>query len=343
MMKSFARPFAIAVLAACGLWADAACAQDHTVTLRYSNMFPPDDPLSTVAEEWGKEVERRTGGAVRVKYYPASTLTSPGQTYESVVKGVVDVGNALMGYSKGRFPLMAGLWETPLEFPDGLTSTRITNATYEKFKPKELDNVKVMYFNAGPEPALHTVKKPLHKLSDLEGLRIRSMDANAKILSSLGATAIGMPQGEVYDALSKGMVEGVASVYSNLRSFKTADVLKYALDLNGMAFTGTFVVAMNRQKWDSIPAASQKIIEQINREWIDRHGRVHDAVEQAGRQYAVARGLVVTRLAPEEQAKWNARAQPLFDEYIASTKQKGLPGDELIRFAREQLQQSRKP
>lgn len=312
-------------------------AQEASITLRYSNMFPSSDPLSIVAEDWGKEVEKRTEGAVRVKYYPASTLTPPSQTYESVVKGVVDVGNALMGYSKGRFPLMAGLWENPFEYPDGLTSTRICNAAYDKFKPKELDNVKVMYFNAGPEAALLTVKKPLVALDDLKGLRIRSLDANARILSFFGATTIAMPQPEVYDALSKGMVDGVASVYSNLKSFKTADILRYSLDVRGMAFTGMFVVAMNKDKWNSIPSKYQKIIEEINREWVGKHARAHDAVEEEGRRYAASRGITITRITPQEQAKWNAKAQVLYDDYVANAKQKGLPGEELLQFVREQL------
>ncbi|MCG3189834.1 MAG: Solute-binding protein [Burkholderiaceae bacterium] len=320
----------------------AAAAQDKPIVLRYSNMFPKNDPLSIVAEEWGKEVEKRTHGAVQVKYYPGSTLTSPAQTYDSVVKGVVDVGNALMGYTRGRFPLMAGIWENPFEYPDGLTVTRLCNAAYEKFKPKELDEVQVMYFNAGPEAVLHTVKKPLVKLDDLKGMRFRSLDANAKLLASFGATAIAMPQPEVYDALSKGMLDGVASVYSNLRAFKTGDILKYTLELKGMAFTGTFVVAMNKEKWQSIPLESRKIIEQINKEWIDRHGRVHDQNEADGKKYAISKGMVISQISPEEQAKWNAHAQPFYDEYLANMKSKGLPGEEMLAFIRATLKNAGK-
>jgi TRAP-type transport system periplasmic protein len=312
-------------------------AQEKTVTLRYSNMFPPTDPLSLIGDQWCKEVEKRTNGRVKVRYFPGNTLNSPMQTYESIGTGVIDIGNAMLGYTRGRFPLFSGLWENPWEYTNAQQATKIANAAFAKFKPKELDGVKILYFHCTTDAMLHTVKKQVVKLEDVKGLKIRTMDSNAKIMSALGAAPVGMPQGEVYDALSKGVLDGAIAVYSGLKTWKTADILRYTTELSGSAYTAVFGVAMNKEKWNSIAPADQKTIEQIDHEWAEKQAVLWDALEKEGKEYAISKGVKVIKLSAEEQAKWNAKAQPLYDEYLKRTKEQNLPGEEMLKFVRENL------
>jgi TRAP-type transport system periplasmic protein len=317
--------------------APVASAQDKTITLRYSDQFPPTDPHSVIAGQWCSEVEKRTNGKVKVKYYPGSTLNSPPQMYESIIQGVVDIGNHVLGYTKGRFPLMSGIWENPFEYPSALMATKAANVAFDKLRPKEFDDVKVMYLHCTPEAMLHTVRKPVNKLDDLKGMKFRSMDANADILTSLGAVPVGMPQPDVYDALSKGVLDGVTSVYSGLQTWKTSDILRYTTEVKGTAYTAVFVVAMNKSKWNSIAPEQQKIIEQLNKEWEERQGRQWDSLEKEGKDFVIKSGMKVTRLSPEEQAKWASKASFLFDRYQKQMKEKNLPGEEMVKVIREYL------
>jgi TRAP-type C4-dicarboxylate transport system substrate-binding protein len=325
------------VLAAVSMAGTVSFAQEKVITLRYSNMFPPTDPLSLVGDQWGKEVEKRTNGRVKVRYYPGSALNSPVQTYESIGTGVIDIGNVMLGYTRGRFPFFSGLWENPWEYDNAQQATKIANAAFAKFKPKELDDVKIMYFHCTTDAMLHTVKKQVVKLDDLKGLKIRTMDSNAAIMTSLGAAPVGMPQAEVYDALSKGVLDGAIAVYSGLKTWKTADILRYTTELNGSAYTAVFAVAMNKDKWNSIAPADQKVIEQLNLEWAQKQALLWDTLEKEGKEYAISRGVKVIKLSAQEQAKWNAMAKPLYDEYLKRTKEKNLPGDELLKFVRENM------
>jgi TRAP-type transport system periplasmic protein len=329
--------FVAVFLASIFIAANTSLAAGSTITLRYGNQFPPTDPLSAIGEQWCKEVEKRTNGQVQVRYYPGNALNSPVQMYESIVNGVIDVGNVMSGYTRGRFPLLSGLYENPWEYQSAVQATSIANAAYAKFKPKELDEVSIMYFHCTANAMLHTARKPVLKLDDVKGLKIRTMDANAVIMSSLGAAPVAMPQAEVYDALSKGVLDGAIAVYSGLKTWKTADILKYTTEISGTAYTAVFFVAMNKNKWNSIPADQQKIIEQINKEFAEKQAALWDELEKEGKEYAISRGMKVTKLSPEDQAKWNAKAAPLYDEYLKKTKEKGLPGDEMLKFIRASL------
>ena len=99
-----------------------AAVNADTVRLTYSTLFPPTHDQAKLAEAWGKEVEKRTGGQVVVEFYHGGTLTKADQVYGGVVEGISDMGMSVLAYSRGRFPVMAAV-DLPLGYPDGVTAT----------------------------------------------------------------------------------------------------------------------------------------------------------------------------------------------------------------------------
>jgi TRAP-type transport system periplasmic protein len=321
--------------------ASFASAQDKAVTLRFSTFFPPTHKLAVITADWCKEVEKRTNGKVKARQYAGATLTPPAQTYDSVVQGVVDAGNIVLGYTMGKFPLSEVL-DYPLGYHSGTVATKLANAYYQKFKPKELAEVKVMYMHAQTPGILHA-RKAVNKLEDLKGMKMRTFGSNARFMSLLGGTPVAMPMGDAYDAISKGVADGLLCAEEALEGWKLGEVIKFTTQNYGTAYTAVFVVAMNKKKWDSIPPESQKIIEQINQEWIEKQGAVWDAIDATGRVYCDKRGVKVIKLSEEENARWAAKAQPLFEEYVKNMKAKGLPGEEVLKFARDYLKKNNPP
>ena len=329
----------VAFAATCAI-ATIGAAQDKPINLRFSTFFPPTHPLAVVTADWCKEVEKRTNGKVKVKQYGGATLTPPAQTYDSVVQGVVDGGNIVLGYTMGKFPLSEVL-DYPLGYPSGTVAHKLANAYYAKFKPKEFDEVKVMYF-AGQTPGILHTKKPVNKLEDLKGMKIRTFGSNARFMSLLGGIPVAMPMGDAYDAISKGVADGLLCADEVLKSWKMGEVVKYTTQNYGSAYTAIFVVALNKKKWSSISPENQKIIEQINQEWIDKSAKVWEQIDREGQEFGKQRGIKVIKLSKEEDARWAAKAQPLFDEYVKNMKAKNLPGDEVLKFARDFIKKSGK-
>lgn len=325
------------VISVCGA---PGFAQDKAISLRFSTFFPPTHPLAQITDQWCKEVAKRTNDRVKVKQYAGATLTPPAQTYDSVVQGVVDVGNVVLGYTMGKFPLSEVL-DYPLGYPNGIVAHKLANAYYAKFKPKEFDEVKVMYF-AGQTPGILHTKKPVNKLEDLKGMKIRTFGSNARFMSLLGGIPVAMPMGDAYDAISKGVADGLLCADEVLKSWKIGEVVKYTTQNYGSAYTAVFVVAMNKNKWASIKPEDQKIIEQINQEWIDKSAKVWEQIDKEGQDFAKQRGIKVIKLSREEDARWAAKAQPLFDEYVKNMKAKKLPGDEVLKFAKDFIKKNTK-
>ena len=78
------------------------------IRLKYSNFAPPAHGLSILSDQWGKELEKRTNGRVKVAFFPGGTLVSANATYDSVVKGIVDVGFSIMSYTPGHLRHVCG-------------------------------------------------------------------------------------------------------------------------------------------------------------------------------------------------------------------------------------------
>ncbi|MBN1227858.1 MAG: TRAP transporter substrate-binding protein [Deltaproteobacteria bacterium] len=311
------------------------------VELRFAQFHPAVDPAAIIISEWCKEVMKRTEGRVKVTHYPGGTLSGPVQTYDNVIKGVIDIGDPPIGYNAGKFPL-SEVFDYPLGSPSTAVSTKLVNAYYAKFKPKEFDQVKILYFHSTPPCYLYTKTKPVRNLADLKGMKIRTIGQTAKMIQYLGGVPVGMSIGEIYDSLSRGVVDGILSADLALKTWKTGEVIKYATRNRSTAYSTVFVVAMNTNKWASIEPRDQKVIEQINEEWIKKQAKVWEAQDIDGQKYIKERGIEIIELSQEENALWAAKATPLFDAYVKATKEKGLPGDEVLNFAREFIKQNSK-
>jgi TRAP-type C4-dicarboxylate transport system substrate-binding protein len=285
--------------------------------------------------EWGKEIEKRTNGRVKVTMFAGGTLTPGDKCYDGVVKGLSHVGLSVFGYTSGKFPLTEVI-DLPLGYKSGLAATRLINEYYKKFKPKEFDEVKVMYLHANG-PNLVNTKKPVNKLEDLKGMKIRASGTVSKITQALGATPVAMPMPDTYDALSRGVVDGVICPIEAMEGWRLGEVVKYTTQGTGVANSLAMFVVMNKEKWNSIPPDIQQIIEKINEEWIDREGKVWDEIDKSGREFASQRGHKIITLAADEAPRWVKAVRPLLDDYVKSMKAKGLPGDDALKFCEERL------
>jgi len=309
----------------------ATPSQAAPIKLTYSNFFPPTHIQSKLADSWCKEVEKRTEGRIKVEYYPGGTLTKAAQFYDGVVTGVSDIGFSVLAYTRGRFPIMSAV-DLPLGYPNGKTATGVVNAVYNKFQPKELMDTKVMYLHAHGPGLVHTKGKAVRKIEDMKGLKLRGHGTSAKVVSALGGTPVPKPMPETYQMLQKGIVEGGVFPFEADKGWKLGEVTDCITAAFSAAYTTSFFVVMNKDKWASIPGADQKIIEQINKEWIVKHGEAWDTSDMIGIYYFLSLGGEIIGIDAKESARWQKAVAPIADEYSAELDKKGFNGKEIVDF-----------
>lgn len=313
-------------------------AQRKAVKLTFSHFWPVGHPITESLAEWGKEIEERTKGQITIVMFPGGTLTSADKCYDGVVKGISTMCSSAPSYTRGRFPLME-VTDLPLGYRSALVAAKLSNAVYKQFQPKELSDVKVMYFHATGPTIIHT-KQPVKTLEDLKGMRIRTTGLGAKIVTALGATPVAMPMGDAYDALSKGLVDGSTAPIASLGGFKWGEVVKYTTQNFGTANVTVFFVVINKKVWNSLTPDIQKIIEQVNEEWIDKIGKVWDQYDLTGRNFTLKLGNKIIPLSKEEDERWVKSVKSTLADYVKDMKAKNLPGEEALKFSLDYLKKN---
>lgn len=319
----------------------SACAPSTTtptVELTYSCFFPPTHYNSVLAQSWVKEIETRSNGRVKITFYPGGTLTKAPQVYDGVVQGLSDIGMSVLSYTMGRFPA-SELVDLPHGYPNGWVATKVANDFYNQFKPAEFNDTQVLYFHAHGPGVLLTTKKPVRQLEDLKGLVIRSTGVGAQIVEALGARANGAAQGEAYDLMAKGTVDGSFTPREVLKGWNQAEVVKYVTGTYDLGYTADMFVVMNKNKWDALPNDIKKIFTDVSSEWIEKHGMVWTYYDKVAMDYfKTFPGRETIDLPPAEMKRWmDIAVKPLIDDYTAKKTQMNLPAADYQKYLLERV------
>jgi len=341
MTRKISLFFLVVALAFIVISPPGAEVQAAPVKLTYSNFFPPTHIQSKLAEQWCREVEKRTNGAVKIDYYAGQTLTKARQCYDGVVEGLSDIGFSVLAYTRGRFPVMSAV-DLPLGYTSGRAATALINMVYTKYTPKELSDTKVMYLHAHGPGLIFTKSKAVRKLEDMKGLKFRGHGTSALVVKALGGTPVPKPMPETYQMLQKGVVDGAVYPMEASKGWKLADVTRYCTADFSAAYTTSFFVVMNKDKWNALPPDVQKTIEQINREWAVKHGQAWDDSDMAGIRYFLDKGSVVIGLDAKEAARWKKAVAPIIGDYAKKLDKKGFKGDEIVGFIETTLKSLQK-
>ena len=307
-----------------------------TIKLTFSVFFPPTHPHAIASENMAKEIETRTNGQVQISVFPGGTLTTAQGCYDGVVNGISDLGHSVFAYTRGRFPVMEAL-DLPMGYPNGTVATQVAYEFYKAMDPDELKDVKVLAIHAHG-PGILASKKDVNSMADMQGLKIRCTGLSSKLAENLGAAPVAMAQNEAYEALQKGVVEGTLCPIETLKGWKQGEVIDYVIESDALGYTTAMFVVMNKQKYESLPDDVKKVFDEVGEEWVAVHGKIWDEADEAGRQFVTDLGKTIHRLPAEEEAKWVEAVEPIIQEYITATEEKGVPGQKAVDTIRELLQ-----
>jgi TRAP-type transport system periplasmic protein len=318
------RTFAAAIMTlALAWWPGTPQAQE--IELKLSHFVPATHGMHTdFLEPWARELEARTGGKVEVTIFPGGTqLGNVARQYDQVRAGVVDIAHGLTGIPRGRFP-RTSLVDLPFLFDDADQATRALWAVFPDYLAEEYPGVKVLALHAHNPGLIHTRDKPVRTMEDLQGLRIRTPSpAISMMLEHLGAIPQGLPPGEVYEALQKGVIDGTVFPWDPVASFNLVEVLNYHLDVR--TYTVSFFFVMNQAKYDSLPEDVRSAVDEISGDnLIPKFGPWWAAWDKPGLEAAQAAGQEIVPLSQEERERWLEALQPMIEAYLDQIEGEGV-------------------
>lgn len=288
-----------------------------------------------VLEPWTKMIEEKSAGRLKVSIYPG-TLGRQADQLDLIQNGIADMGYFVPALTPGRFPLTS-VCELPFLFESGKGGSQAFWALWEKDLQKEgtAAGLKVLWTFIHPPGQLHTTKKAVTRMEDLAGLRIRTAPGvQQEATQRLGATPVVVPFPETYNALDRGVIDGVWFPWEAIEGIKLFEVLRHHLVVN--FYTVPFVVAMNEKKYASLPPDLRKVLDDLSGAWAAEFtGAAWDKNDEGGIAAARKAGASIVTLAPAERARWEEKTRPVETAWLNSTKARNLPGDAVLKDLRE--------
>jgi len=320
----------------------------QTVTLKFHTfMAPMSNVWLNMHKAWMNKVEKDSGGRIKFEAYPAMQLGgTPVQLYDQVRDGVVDVVWTLPGSTAGRFPRVE-----VFELPFMMTNAEATSKAYWEYiqtmAADEFKDTQVIALQVHGPGVIHTTDKPVKNTADMKGLKLRAPTRQiTKLLGTLGAIPVGMPLPGIPDALSKGTINGAVVPWEVVPSVKVNELTKYHAEFDpagGCLYTTTFVMAMNKAKYNALPADLKKVIDDNSgietSGWL---GKVQQEGDVAGRKSASDRNNTIFTISAEEAQDFRRKSRSLEIEWIEDMNKRGFDGRKLIDTARALIEKHTK-
>ena len=186
------------------------------------------DPLAVAMEEAATRIEERSNGEIDVTVYPSSQLGSDNDVLEQIRNGaavavLVDAGRL------APFKKELGILSAPYLVDDWKQYAAITSSEpYQKWVEElaSTSGLRLLNYNWFQGTRQMFTKKAVTKPADLNGVRVRTIDAAGWLatINAMGATAVPMAWSEVYSALQLGAIDGAEAQLTGAFGIKLHEV-----------------------------------------------------------------------------------------------------------------------
>lgn len=325
--------------AALGAPALGALAQSGVTLKFHTFMAPQSNVWLNMHKAWMDKVEKESGGRIRFEGYPAMQLGgSPAQLFDQARDGVVDIVWTLPGNTPGRFPRTE-----VFELPFMMNNAEATSKAFWEYittqAPDEYKDVHPLALQVHGPGMFHMRSKQIFGVDDLRGSKVRGPTRQiTKMLGYLGATPVGMPLPQIPDALSKGVIDGCAIPWEVVPAVKVHELAKFHSEFEpagGALYTTTFVMAMNKAKYASLPPDLKAVIDRNTgmetSAWL---GKVQQAGDIPGREAAVRQGNSIHTIPAAEAQEFKRKARLVEVEWVQDMDKRGYNGRQLLDTAR---------
>ena len=287
------------------------------VVIKFSHVVTDETPKGKGAIRFKELAEAKTRGRVKVEIYSNSQLYKDREELEALQLGAVQ----MLAPSVSKFgPLGVRKFEVfdlPYMFADEKSLEHVVEGPvgtglFKLLEPKGISGL-AYWFNGFKE---FTSNKPLKKLDDFKGMKIRIQ--SSKVIEGEIKALGGIPQvmafSEVYTALQQGVVDGEENTPSNKYTQKMHEVQKYmTMSDHGVVM---YAVVVNKKFWDGLPPDIRKSLNEAMAEstkyvWQIAKQENDDAVAKI----KAARTTEIYVLPPAEKAVWRKAMLPLYQQY----------------------------
>ncbi len=287
---------------------------------RVAHTTPPGNHITLAYEKFKELVEQKSDGKIKVQVFPNAILGSDRVIMESAQRGAIEMAVSSTPNMASFSPYFQ-VFDLPY----------ITSAKYQENLYKAIDSgpladyMKKISNEVGLEPIMwaeygyrHFVSvKPIKKVSDLAGIKMRTTDSpiEIEVAKVLKMNPTPVAWGETYTALQQKTIDGEGNTFPHLYGAKHQEVLKYAI--TSAHNYGMQVMMANKAWWDKLDPKAKAVIHEAVKEALAYQRTVlYPENEKKARQGFIDSGIIITDLTEEDLAELRRLTQPVWDKFL---------------------------
>lgn len=310
-----------------------AIAQDQIV-LKAAHLFPNSLYVWKEGPQvFIDEVEKASNGRIKFEVYPSGQLGK--DTVSALEHGIADVAILIPSYTPDKLPL-SSVAELPGLLPESCEGTeklwqiaKPGGVLHEaEYTPK---NIRLLMADVFPPYVIMTTRRSPDNLDAIKGLKFRANgNSMKKTVAALGGVAVQVPTTELYDALSRGTIDGGLNNYMSMPDYDLQAHVKYSVEGPNLG-SGSISLGIRKATWDSLPDDMKEVFEKAGLvaqkhmcEWMEK------ATADIRKEIVEKDGHTVVALSPEETTKWQEHVTHVVDAWVAEMKSVGKDGTAIL-------------
>lgn len=292
--------------------------------VKFGHVAPPFHGQSKGVDAFAAYVKEKTGGRIDIATFPAGQLGGELSLAEQVQAGTLQIATVTTAVMQNFVP-EASIMDMPFIFPNRETA-------YATLDDEELQEKFFSYF---PKKGFIAIgwteneirdftnnKRPVRTPEDVKGLKVRVMNSPIYIdtFKQLGASPVGIPFPETYNALQTGVIDAQENPILTSVMMKFTEVNKYVTKTQHSVTECVIVVAVDY--WESLSDDDKKIFKEAAKVGIDTNRKVNAELhlklpksEVSIADYAKENGIEIIELTDEERGKFREAMRPVWDKY----------------------------
>lgn len=335
------------VAVACSNGSDAK--NDDEFDLRASTAFNKNHVMFGHAESWMNEVEERTDGKVQFEVFTSEELIEAGKEYDGLNSGLADLGVGMLpGYDPQRFPLTEvtllpltetsldiameaylNLFESDVELQDG--------KTFYELEWKS-EGIKALPAIITPEYLMSSTEDQINSKKNISNLKLRTAARTHDFYAeNIGANTISMPATDMYDALSRGALDGSFLSIADWNTYGFNELLESTLQGVSLGhYAG--VTGFTQEQWDKFPEDIQEKMEKANKDMIPEEIEKLKQRTKENKESNLEQGgkmVKLNDLDSDVQELLINGLEKTWKDWIDAMEEEGHPGLEIARLWRD--------
>ncbi|RJX30135.1 MAG: DctP family TRAP transporter solute-binding subunit [Desulfarculus sp.] len=318
------RKLLVIIAVACLVLAGLSGAALAKMNIKFGHVAPPFHGQSKGADAFAAYVKEKTGGQVQIKTFPFGQLGSERSMAEQVQAGTLEMASITTAVLSNFVPQVAVV-DLPFVFPNRKTAYKtLDDAAFQKklFGYLPAKGFIGIGWTENEFRDINSKKGPIKKPGDLAGIKIRVMNSPIYMdtFRQLGASPVGIPFPELYNALQQGVIDAQENPLLTSILIKATEVAKYVTDTDHILTE--CIIIVNPGFWARLSPAQQKIFRQAAKVAIDTNRKInadlHKKLPKIGlsvEEYCKKNGVTVTKLSAAERQAFAKAMRPVWDKY----------------------------